>query len=65
MNSLKYPVLFVHGMGFRDHKHISYWGRIPNVFTDRGVSVFFGYQDSNADVETNGLHIANRIDELI
>ena len=65
MNSLKYPVLFVHGMGFRDHKHISYWGRIPNVFTDRGVSVFFGYQDSNADVETNGLHIAKRIDEII
>lgn len=26
---LKYPVLLVHGMGFRDSKRISYWGRIP------------------------------------
>lgn len=65
MNSLKYPVLFVHGMGFRDNKHISYWGRIPSVFEDKGVSVYYGYQDSNADIQTNGLHIANRIDEII
>ncbi|MBE7065254.1 MAG: alpha/beta fold hydrolase [Ruminococcaceae bacterium] len=65
MDSLKYPVLFVHGMGYRDYKLISYWGRIPRVFEEKGVPVYYGYQDSNADIETNGLHIANRIDEII
>lgn len=65
MNSLKYPVLFVHGMGFHDSRLISYWGRIPGVFENKGVPVYYGFQDSNADIETNGLHIANRIDEII
>ena len=64
-NSNLYPILFVHGMGFHDSKLISYWGRIPGVFENKGVPVYYGYQDSNADIETNGLHIANRIDEII
>ena len=62
---LKYPVLFVHGMGFRDHKHLGYWGRIPKIFEQAGCRVFFGNQDSNASIETNGEHIARRIDEII
>lgn len=65
MKTLKFPILFVHGMGFHDNKYISYWGRIPKVFEKKGVPVYFGYQDSNADIETNGLHIANKIDEII
>ena len=62
---LKYPILFVHGMGFRDHKHLGYWGRIPKIFEQAGCRVFFGNQDSNASIETNGEHIARRIDEII
>lgn len=26
----KYPILFVHGVFFRDFKNFNYWGRIPN-----------------------------------
>ncbi len=63
--SLKYPVLLVHGMGFRDRKHFCYWGRIPKKLRELGCSVFFGGQDSNADVETNALHLARRIDEIL
>ena len=62
---LKYPVLFVHGMGFRDHKRVCYWGRIPKIFESAGCRVFFGNQDSNAAIETNAGHIAKRIDEII
>lgn len=65
MALLNYPILFVHGMGFRDNPYISYWGRIPSVFENKGIPVYYGYQDSNADIETNGIHIANRIDEII
>jgi len=64
-SNLKYPVLLVHGMGFRDNKYIGYWGRIPRVLNEMGCSVYFGYQDSNADVETNGKHLAERINQII
>ncbi len=63
--ALKYPVLLVHGMGFRDYRHVCYWGRIPGVLEDLGCRVFFGNTDSNADVETNGEHLARRIDEVL
>ena len=62
---LKYPVLMIHGMGFRDYKHFCYWGRIPKMLTEMGCSVFFGHQDCNAGIETNGNVIAARIDEII
>ena len=62
---LKYPVLLVHGMGFRDYKHIGYWGRIPNALREMGCQVFFGGQDSNADTQTNGKHLAKRIAEIL
>ena len=65
MSKLKYPVLLVHGMGFRDSKRICYWGRIPKMMEDLDCEVFYGNQDSNADIETNGKHIANRIEEII
>ena len=62
---LKYPVLLVHGMGFRDNKYIGYWGRIPNALQKIGCNVYFGNQDSNADIETNGKHLAERIDQIL
>lgn len=63
--NLKFPVLLVHGMGFRDNKYIGYWGRIPKAFKEMGCSIHFGYQDSNADIETNGKHLAKRINQII
>lgn len=62
---LKYPVLLVHGMGFRDSKLIGYWGRIPKAFLKAGCDVHLGYQDSNADIETNAAHLAQRIDQIL
>lgn len=62
---LKYPVLLVHGMGFRDNKLIGYWGRIPKALEAVGCDVHFGYQDSNADIETNGKHLEQRINQII
>lgn len=64
-SGLKYPVLLVHGMGFRDDKVIGYWGRIPKALEQMGCKVYFGNQDSNGDIETNGKHISQRIDQII
>ena len=62
---MKYPILLVHGMGFRDDKKINYWGRIPKELEKIGCRIFYGYQDSNASIEMNGQTIANRINEII
>lgn len=62
---MKYPLLLVHGMGFRDSKIINYWGRIPKALEKMGCRIYYGYQDSNAAVETNGQTIAKRINEII
>lgn len=62
---LKYPVLMIHGMGFRDTRLINYWGRIPSVLEKSGCRIFYGYQDSNASIETNALHIKKRVEEIL
>lgn len=62
---LRYPVLFVHGMGFRDRKLINYWGRIPKIFTDDGNPVFYGGQDSNGSIEDNAYALRERIASII
>ena len=63
--NMKYPILFVHGMGFRDRKHPCYWGRVPKAFEARGYQVFFAGQNSSDTVEANAAVVAKRIDEVI
>ena len=53
----KYPIMLVHGMGFRDRKHLCYWGRIPKILRRNGARVFFGWQDSNGSIESNARQI--------
>lgn len=65
MTAPQYPILLVHGMGFRDYKHIGYWGRIPNVLTEMGCDLHYGCQDSNGSIETNGEHLALRIQQIL
>ncbi len=62
---LQYPVLLVHGMGFRDNDFVNYWGRIPKELEKCGCTVYYGMQDSNASIETNGDYIAKRIEEIL
>ena len=62
---LKYPVLLVHGMGFRDRKSFCYWGRISKTLKSMGAHVYFGGQDSNGSLEDNAKHVAKRIDEIL
>lgn len=62
---LKYPVLLVHGMGFRDSKYINYWGRIPEKLEENGCKVYYGNQDSNGTVASNGTFLAEKIKKII
>ena len=65
MSMLRYPVLLVHGMGFRDDLRIGYWGRIPKALQAAGCRIYFGHQDSNASIEANAEHIAAAIENIL
>lgn len=62
---MAYPILLVHGMGFRDGKLFNYWGRIPKMLKKLGYTVYYGGQDSNGTTATNGEVIARRIEEIV
>lgn len=63
--SLRYPILLVHGMGFRDDEKVGYWGRIPAMLTEAGCKVFLSGQDANARCPTNGAFLVKRIEEIL
>ena len=62
---LKYPVLLVHGFGFRDRKALNYWGRIPKMLAEKGCAVFYGKQDSSATIEDNALFLKQRVRDIL
>ncbi len=61
----RYPILLIHGTGFRDWKGVGYWGRIPKALESHGAAVFFGGQDGWATVEENARALARRVDEVL
>ena len=63
--NLKYPVLLVHGMGFRDGGRLCYWGRIPAKMEENGCRVYYGGQDSNGTIEANGEFLAEKIKRIV
>lgn len=62
---LKYPVLLVHGMGFRDGKRYNYWGRIPAFLEGLGCRVYYGGQDSNGTIEDNARFLSERVAQVL
>lgn len=61
----KYPILMVHGMGFRDRKHFCYWGRVPKLLKRNGARIYFGGQDSNGSVESNARQLEAALKEVL
>lgn len=57
----KYPILFVHGVFFRDFEHINYWGRIPEEIIKNGGRIYYGNHQSAASVKDSGEELAARI----
>ncbi|MBI9009079.1 MAG: alpha/beta hydrolase [Tenericutes bacterium] len=60
----KYPILLLHGMGFKGTKHIGYWGRIPKVLEEHGAKVIIANQDANGSIEGNALQIEKLIEDI-
>lgn len=61
----KYPVMLVHGTGFRDMKLPLYWGRIPRVLCERGADVHYGMQDGWASAAANAARLIERVREIL
>lgn len=61
----KYPILFVHGVFFRDNELLNYWGRIPSELKVNGAKVFYGNHSSALSVEESAHEIFSRVKEII
>lgn len=61
----KYPILFVHGVFFRDFRFFNYWGRIPAELKRNGAVFFYGGQQSAASVAECGRELAKRIQQIL
>ncbi len=59
--STLYPLLFVHGVCFRDFAFPNYWGRIPGELEKNGAKVFYGNHGSAASICDSALELAARI----
>ena len=64
---LKYPVLLIHGAGFRDKTlgFINYWGRIPKLFSKYGVRVYYGGTDAWGSIEKNAEIIKSKVNIIL
>ena len=63
--STRYPIVLIHGAGFRDLKWPVYWGRIPSALESGGAKIYYGLQDCWGSIETNAKDIALRIDRIL
>lgn len=62
----KYPILLVHGAGFRDmNLFINYWGRIPKYLEDRGAKIFYGGTDGWCSVEQGGAVLKATVESIL
>lgn len=61
----KYPLIMVHGIGFRDLKYFNYWGRIPKELVRNGATVYYGHQQAWGTIEDNAEHIRQTIRHVL
>ena len=60
-----YPIVLVHGIGFRDNKYLNYWGRIPKSLESLGATIFYGNQDSWGSVKGNAQTLKTTIERIL
>lgn len=61
----KYPIVLIHGTGFRDRNWLNYWGRIPKVLINYGCEIYYGQQDSWATIECNARTVKKSIEDAL
>lgn len=61
----QYPILFVHGVFFRDSRLLNYWGRIPAALKENGAEIYYGEMQSALSVEDSAKELAQRIEDIV
>ena len=61
----KYPLLFVHGVFFRDSRYFNYWGRIPKELEANGAVIYYGNHQSAASIADSAGELTQRIKDII
>lgn len=61
----KYPIVLIHGVGFRDVRFFNYWGRIPKELTRLGAKIYYGNQEGWGTIEYNAQRLREKIQEII
>lgn len=61
----RYPLVMVHGVGFRDVKYVNYWGRIPRELIRNGATVFYGNQEAFGTIAHNAADVKKRVLEIL
>lgn len=61
----KYPIIMLHGIGFRDVKYVNYWGRIPKELIKYGANIYYGHQEAWGTVENNAREVQEKIYEIM
>lgn len=61
----RYPIIMLHGIGFRDFKYFNYWGRIPKELVRNGAVVYYGHQEAWGTIENNAEIIRGKIEEIL
>lgn len=61
----KYPLVMLHGIGFRDLRYFNYWGRIPRELARNGAVVYYGHQQAWGTIEDNGAIIREKILDIL
>jgi triacylglycerol lipase len=63
---LKYPLVMVHGLGFRDQILIfNYWGRVSKAIQDLDVEIYYGDNDAWGSIYDSAICIKKAIDEAL
>lgn len=61
----KYPIVLVHGLGFKDLKIFDYWGRIPEHLTKNGCTIYYGNQEAFASIQDNAKILKSEILKIL
>lgn len=61
----RYPIIMLHGIGFRDLRWFNYWGRIPKELVRNGAVVYYGHQQAWGTLEDNAAIIKEKIESVL
>jgi len=62
----KYPIVLVHGAGFRDSNvGVNYWGRIPKTLQDKGAKLYYGGTDGWCSIEQGAADLKATVERVL